>query len=428
MAQDVTLDLGTFEISNDVDRKLVLAVATSMSLSLPAGHAGDPTAAQLREQVRAGSLWIARAGSCNFELGINFHSLLDDGLREGLERMVIGAFESFPVREFRGTAMGMTADRTQGWNVLGLEPRREFNSFCDLPDPAIPYSYSIQHIRPNSGLVAPDHVSCAYLSKLSCNLFFEIMGNMAQTIQKQALDQPKKVKTTTLRLPFRKPRRFTKRKPTDDQHEHQYSGRRKRPRMLASNTSPPRLQEAAVDEPELYSLAPELQEIRLESLTHVALNSLFGLKKRFSGVRLTGRAKFPTLLDLTPAVWNARYFQVRDEQLSQAALSNLLLGSCFPDTASTVHILGSGRSAQHELVDPPTKITKPGLDINREASEADNRAHPAVATYLEGQSHFADQCPIITDRRQHHRYRSKRSTDRTQRAGYSLRFTKLAAS
>lgn len=364
MAQDVTLDLGTYEISNDMDQKLVLAVTTSMSLSLPAGHAGDLTAAQIREQVKAGSLWIARAGSCNFELGIDFHGLFDDGLRENLERMVIGAFENFPVRELYGMAKGMTADRTQGWNVLGLELRREFNRFCDLPDPAIPYSYSIQHIRPNSGLVAPDHVSRAYLSKLCCNLFFETMGNMAQTTVKQVLDQPKKAETITLRLPSRKPRRFARRKPTDDQPEHQYPDRHKRPMMVTSNASPPLLQEAAADEPELHSLAPELQEKRLESLTHVALNSLFGLRKRFSGVRITGRAKFPILLDLTPAVWNARYFRVWVEQLSQAALSNLLLGSCFPDTASTVHIIGFGRSAQHELVDPSTEITKPGPDLN----------------------------------------------------------------
>lgn len=363
MAQDVILDLGTYEISNDVDQKLVLAVTTSMSLSLPAGHADDPTAAELHEQVRAGSLWFTRAGSCNFELGISFHALLGDGVREDLERMVISAFERFPVGELYGTVKDMTADRIQGWVVLGLELRREFNIFCDLRDPAVPYTYSIQHTRPNSGLFAPDHVSCAYLSKLSCSLSFETMGNMAQALQKEALDQPKKVAIVTLRVPSRKLRKFAKRKLTDDQLERQYSDRRKRPKGVASSILLPHLQGATVDEPELYSLAAESQEKRLESLTNVALNSLFGLKKRFPGVRLTGRAKFPALLDLSPAVWNARYFQVWVQQISQAALSNVLAGSGLSGTANTVHIVSFGRSPQHDLVSPPTEITKSGSDI-----------------------------------------------------------------
>lgn len=98
MARDVSVDLGTFSISSSLNRKFVLTVRTSILISLPDTHSRPPTAFELRDQVKAGSLWITRAGSCIFELSIRFEDPLNDNLREDLEHMIIGAFEALPVR------------------------------------------------------------------------------------------------------------------------------------------------------------------------------------------------------------------------------------------------------------------------------------------------------------------------------------------
>lgn len=108
MPHDVTVDLGNYTILSNLDKNLVLTITASMSLSLAEEHLEFSTAAELREKVKAGSLWITRAGSCNFELRADFNDLPSHGLSEHLEHMVVDAFETFPVREERITAKKKT--------------------------------------------------------------------------------------------------------------------------------------------------------------------------------------------------------------------------------------------------------------------------------------------------------------------------------
>lgn len=100
MARDMTFDLGTFSIASYIDKHFVLTVTTSVSVSLSDDYPGVLTAAELCNQVKAGSLWITRAGSCNVKLSIVFDDFLDDDFRVTLEHMVTESFEKFPVRAF----------------------------------------------------------------------------------------------------------------------------------------------------------------------------------------------------------------------------------------------------------------------------------------------------------------------------------------
>lgn len=98
MARDVTIDLGLFSISNYLDKNFALTVTASLSLSLWEDRPDTPTATELCDQVKAGSLWITRAGSCNVEFSVLFDDFLDVDVLESLEHTVIRAFEGFPVR------------------------------------------------------------------------------------------------------------------------------------------------------------------------------------------------------------------------------------------------------------------------------------------------------------------------------------------
>lgn len=111
-----------------------------------------------------------------------------------------------------------------------------------------------------------------------------------------------------LRLTSRKLRKFARRK----QHWEgaQIVPRPKKSWAVTLKVSPEQLRKIARKKPVIYSLAPDSQKERLEILTHTALNSLLGLKKRFSGVQFLARTESSSLLEMAPAVWNARYFLV----------------------------------------------------------------------------------------------------------------------
>lgn len=323
MVRDVSVDLETFTLSSSLDKSFVLAVRTSILLSLPDDHSGAPTASELRDQVKTGSLWITRAGSCTFALSIHFEDPLTDNVREDLEHTIVGAFEAFPVSQFYHVYESSSlADTKQAWSALGLDIRREYNGFHDQPGSDTPYPYSIHHVRTNSSLVSPDRVPCAFLTTVSCNLSFEAKKTPAQEIQLRAGPKTNKTRIVTLKLPPRKLRRFAKRKPRDDERNHLPKIRPMKSRLTTLKVLPHELRRTAVENPGFYGLATGLQQERLQNLTHTALKSLLGLGKRFLGFRFLHRPECPTLLEIAPAVWNARYFQVH---LQISLASHLLI-------------------------------------------------------------------------------------------------------
>lgn len=175
----------------------------------------------------------------------------------------------------------------------------------------------MQHAQQSSSLLTPDHVPCVYLSALSCSLSFGTRKESVQEVRKEARIQDRKTKVVTFRLPPKKLRRFFARKKKWDGSVNRTERKRRRARnsILASSTdklarntatSTPR---AFEPEPELYGFPPHIQNQRLEYLTHAALDSLLGLRKRFADFRLES-PQSPSLLDIAPAVLNAVYFQV----------------------------------------------------------------------------------------------------------------------
>ncbi|ROV97703.1 hypothetical protein VMCG_07364 [Cytospora schulzeri] len=252
MAQDVTVDLGSFTICSHTDEDFCLTVSTTVSLSLPDSFASSPTAIELRDQVKAGSLWVTRAGSCRFDLSIYFEELGDDlrytDMQDRRRETVMEAFQAFPA-----------------WDALGLDLRHEVNLFEGEPDSHAPLVYSIQHTRQHSGLFTPEGVACGHLSTVVSS--FRFGSRVTYKVGKPS----KTARIITLKAPPHELQRIT--------------GRPNQPS-------------------EFHDLAPDLQAEKLRHLTHNALNLLVGLKKKPSGIRFLKPPKSPSLLDLAPAVWN----------------------------------------------------------------------------------------------------------------------------
>lgn len=97
MAQEVNIDVASFSISSYLDQNFVLVVSTSALISVPVQYSDMSTASNLHEQVKNGSLWVARAGSCHIELSIGFGGSLKDGSRQYMLRTCVEAFENCSV-------------------------------------------------------------------------------------------------------------------------------------------------------------------------------------------------------------------------------------------------------------------------------------------------------------------------------------------
>lgn len=99
MAPEKTVDIGSFSITSKFDKNFALTVSNSMTLSLPDHFADHLPVNELRDQVRAGALWLTRARSCRLTLAIHFEQPPEMTVQEVAQRrqLVIEAFQSLPV-------------------------------------------------------------------------------------------------------------------------------------------------------------------------------------------------------------------------------------------------------------------------------------------------------------------------------------------
>lgn len=91
------IDLGGCNVVSYLDERFVLAVSSSVTLSLPEQYSAVQTAPELRDYVKRGKLWVTRASSCQLDLSLRFDTC--DGSREGMKANLLDIFEACPVRQ-----------------------------------------------------------------------------------------------------------------------------------------------------------------------------------------------------------------------------------------------------------------------------------------------------------------------------------------
>lgn len=170
----------------------------------------------------------------------------------------------------------------------------------------------MQHNPQNSGLIAPDQVPCAYLSILTCNFTFKSKTTLAGIPQGNTMAELKKTSLTTLIIQPEKSQRIAATRQHQDGSAVQSKRLHRKSKIVTLKVPPDELRKI-LGVPQIYGLALELQGKRLEHLTHTALHSVLGSRKRFSGIQFLEKPESPTVLDISPGVWNSRYFQARLE-------------------------------------------------------------------------------------------------------------------
>lgn len=285
----------------------MLVVTASANLFFSEGCPDVRTAAELGEKVRAGCLWITRGSSCSFELRVAFEDLIRKHQQENLDHVVITAFEALPVSSVSPFSAVSPTHPCQAWASLGLDLRRKFDRFHGFQRTGMPYSYSIQHIHRNSALVTLEHVPCAHLSMLYCQLSFESSKRATQVTPMKSNARLKNRRIVTLHIPPRKLKKIAEAK-----NEDRFGmNNRGKPLKFGLRVTQARLARSTANESGRRNPTSQVDVKEIDDFTRVALNLLLGLRQKYSGVRIQNMTKFTTLLELAPAVWDAHYFQVR---------------------------------------------------------------------------------------------------------------------
>lgn len=219
------------------------------------------------------------------------------------------------------------------WWALGLDLRCE-NNFRELPGSCTVRSYAVQHLRQAHGLVSPAHIPCAHLSALSCKFSYGAGREDSQTTPAESTS--KKASVGLIKALKQLPRQT-----------------RTRP-VLARKVK--ERKEAA---PETLNLTPQLKQKVLTTLTHAGIASLFGFGQKLPGIRISNRRQCLGPLDIAPAVWNTRYFQVGNaSQPSKPLFSDMILGHCIPGKASTIHFVCPRSHDEYRFFSPARNVSK----------------------------------------------------------------------
>lgn len=196
---------------------------------------------------------------------------------------------------------GRFAYEGQVWDALGLDLRRDYNQFNEIRGSRSLYPYSVQHSQENSGLVAPDQVLCAYLSVLSCNFTFKSKSTTKAKSRATKIDTPRIMSYNFPRIAAAKRRQNCS--------KAQSTAPTRKSKVVTLKVLPGELRRI-LELPEICNLPLDLQEQRLEHLTHTALHLFLGSRKRFPGFQILKKPESITALEVAPAVWSFRYFQV----------------------------------------------------------------------------------------------------------------------
>lgn len=167
-------------------------------------------------------------------------------------------------------------NRGKVWHDLGLELRLELDALRSNRTPSATSIYYIQHAQQHSGLFVPKGVPCGYFSELSCSFRYAATSSTAP--EKAGESMPRSRSNT-------------------------YYNFRKLTRTPPAEPGP-------VNIVAFWDLSYEVQAERVVYLTQNALNLMLGMRRRCLGIRFLKGTKPPALLEIAPAVWNARHFQV----------------------------------------------------------------------------------------------------------------------
>lgn len=145
--------------------------------------------------------------------------------------------------------------------------------------------------------------------------------------------------------------------------------------------------------PEISSLPLLLQERRLEHLTHTALHLIMGSRRRFAGIEFLKKSVSPTALEVAPAVWSARYFQVRLEtKYLPICISNKSVGCRRTGSINVLHFFNTCELCEHKITEFSTHKTRSGTRSGSRHTSADAFTSSPVSTRSQ------NPCSRATDR------------------------------
>ncbi|KAI0885325.1 uncharacterized protein GGS22DRAFT_188616 [Annulohypoxylon maeteangense] len=283
MADYAELELKTFELSSS-DSNASLSVTSLALISGPpiSQHHSE----ELYQLIRSKQLWLISPGVCRIQISMVSNES-DVGFLEHLADAIC---------------------QCSVWAALGLTIKQEDIQYQPLYDGAPNLYFIVEHPQKSSILISPPHCPTAQFNGIECLFRYQSEENTvshATTEQYDICDTDMGDYSheTTLQLEDSSPIHTPYR---DEMSGNYWSG-------LIVDTHINRTQQRWDD---------------AAYFAQMALHVTIGVKKRMHGLRLFQLDDRPSLLELAPAIWNARYLEAVTSHVANfPIISNILATS-----------------------------------------------------------------------------------------------------
>ncbi|KAI1447382.1 hypothetical protein F5Y02DRAFT_415935 [Annulohypoxylon stygium] len=272
MADHAELELKTFEISS-IDSNVSLSV-TSLALisNIPLTSYSSEDIFQL---VQSKQLWLISPGLCRIQISVR------------QDQFSMASIEN-DVRFLEHLADAIC--QCALWSALGLTIKQEDIQYEPLYDGAPNLYFIVEHPQKSSLLLSPPHSPTAHFNGIECLFRYQSdSSNIPSNGENDTFDTDKDGRSPQAYLQF------------ED---------------LSPNST---------------SYDDEMFNNRWDDaayLAQMALHVTVGIKKRLRGLRLFQLDNRPALLELAPAIWNARYLEaVASHVANFPTISNILATS-----------------------------------------------------------------------------------------------------
>lgn len=235
------------------------------------------------------------------------------------------------------------------------------------------------------------------MSVLTCYLTFGSKSTLVSVLQSNTTVEPQKSKIVNLSASPRRLQRLIATKQHQGGSAEPPIPLTRKSKMVRLKVPPGELRRI-FGVPDIYSLAVELQAKRLEHLTHTALLSVFGSRKRFPGIRFLEKPGSLTAIHVAPAVWIPRFFQVCLGPDLDDFTSNRHTGRNLAGSVGVFHFFRTWEPDELRVTESSSQNTESGARSTSGVTPTNAFAYPPVDARSETPSSNTSGRPQIPGR------------------------------
>ncbi|KAI2471753.1 hypothetical protein F4781DRAFT_439651 [Annulohypoxylon bovei var. microspora] len=341
MADYIELELKTFELSSGDSRSSLSVTSLALISGLPPLQCPSE---ELYQLIQSKQLWLVSPGFCRIQIIVcqNRLSMTSDESEVGFLEHLADAICQCSL-----------------WPTLGLTIKQE-DIQCQPPYDGAPNLYFIvEHPQKSSLLLSPPHSPTARFNGIECLFRYqsdnpEAAYSATERYDICDTDMDDYSPETTLQL---------------EDLNHTYEGA-----MLEDYWDDP------IADPPINQAQQRWDDAAY--LAQMALHVTIGIKKRMRGLRLFQLDSRPSLLEIAPAIWNARYLEAVTSHVANFSIISNILATSSRGQSSSLRQKSAKLLMDVVRSDQPRDGTKSEGDLNQYRSSVQQRLWSLLQTTL----------------------------------------------